>query len=120
MHLSHVSAAAVAASLLAGPGLAEEFRKVEDKDHFVSLVSGRELTRLGISLNVTPAGRIEGRAFGRQVTGAWRWADGYFCRDLFFGSEDLGPNCQVVEVKGATIRFIADRGAGDHADLRLR
>ena len=54
------------------------------------------------------------------VSGAWRWQQGYFCRDLYFGSDDLGFNCQMVTVNGSTIRFIADQGQGEHADFRLR
>jgi hypothetical protein len=110
----------VVALSLAAPALANEFSSIRAKDEFVSLVNGKALTRLGISLNVTPAGQIVGRAFGQPVTGAWRWSNGYFCRDLFFGERDLGPNCQLVQKRGDTVRFIADEGRGDYADLRLK
>lgn len=99
---------------------AEAFRVVNDRDTFVELIRGRELKRLGITLKVSEAGQIIGRAFGRKVTGNWQWADGYFCRDLFYGKEDLGPNCQQVAVNGSTLRFTSDRGEGIYADLRLR
>jgi len=101
------------------PVSANEFRPVESRDGFVRLVDGKSLKRFGVELAVTPGGEIRGRAFGRPVTGAWRWDGRYFCRDLNFGRENLGPNCQVVQVSGDKLRFIADRGAGDHADLRL-
>ncbi|MGC9370562.1 MAG: dihydrodipicolinate reductase [Paracoccaceae bacterium] len=106
-------------SLAAGHAGAEEARRIESRDVFVGLIADRQLARFGIRLSVTPAGEIAGRAFGKPVTGAWRWSDGYFCRDLRFGDRELGPNCQVVEKRGQTLRFIADKGAGDHADLRL-
>lgn len=99
---------------------ADGFARIESREEFVQLISGRALTRLGINLTVAPDGGIEGRAFGRKVTGAWRWDDGFFCRDLAFGNDPLEPNCQVVERRGATLRFTADRGSGDHADLSLR
>jgi hypothetical protein len=105
---------------LAAPVSAEGFSQVSEKGTFVSLVEGRQLTRFGIELDVTRDGRIQGRAFGRDVTGAWRWQAGYFCRDLFWGQMDLGPNCQAVKIQGRTIRFISDRGAGRYADLKLR
>ncbi|WP_101067518.1 dihydrodipicolinate reductase [Roseovarius salinarum] len=105
---------------LAGPAAAEGFDKVDDRDRFISLVDGRKLTRFGIRLAVTPDGEIAGRAFGRDVSGAWRWRSGYFCRSLYWGSTDLGPNCQAVKVQGRTLRFISDRGQGQSADLRLR
>ena len=105
---------------MAAPAAAEGFNQVTDKGTFLSLVDGRKLTRFGIKLDVTDDGRIQGRAFGRPVTGAWDWRSGYFCRDLNYGSQNLGPNCQLVQVNGDTVRFIADMGAGDFADLNLR
>jgi len=106
--------------LLATPAVAQDFSTVEQEDSFKSLVDGRDLTRFGITVNVTPDGRIKGRAFGRDVTGAWSWNAGYFCRDLFWGARDLGPNCQMVKIQGNTIRFISDKGTGQFADLVLR
>ncbi len=113
--------AVLAGALAAVPALssAQEFQPVRDQSAFVKVVTGRALTRFGIRLEVTPTGEIRGNAFGRPVTGAWRWSDGYFCRDLAWGERDLGPNCQEVRVDGETVRFISDRGTGIYADLRL-
>ncbi|MEM9318626.1 MAG: dihydrodipicolinate reductase [Pseudomonadota bacterium] len=102
------------------PAIAEEFTVVSDREQFLSLITGRELTRMGIRLEVSPGGEISGRAFGTPVTGAWDWNGNYFCRDLYYGEEDLGPNCQQVAVNGNTLRFTSDRGTGRYADLRLR
>lgn len=114
-------ALSLALGLMADPAPASEaFTQIRDKDTFVKTVSGRKLTRMGIKLDVTPDGQIIGRAFGRPVTGAWSWRSGYFCRDLYWGDRDLGPNCQAVRVQGQTVRFISDRGAGQYADLELR
>ena len=110
----------ITALFIAPPAFAEQFQQVTQRDTFVSLMNGRELTRFGIKLEVTPDGKIDGRAFGRNVTGAWRWNGGYFCRDLYWGSRDLGPNCQAVKVQGRTVRFISDQGQGEFADLVLR
>lgn len=101
------------------PAYADGFRTITNGDDFVSLVKDRELKRFGITLRVTPEGDIDGSAFGTQVSGAWRWEDGFFCRDLYYGQRDLGPNCQVVQQRGETLRFIADQGQGQSADLRL-
>jgi hypothetical protein len=102
------------------PAFAEGFAPVRDKAEFIGLVQGKALTRFGIALRVSPRGAIEGRAFGMAVTGRWAWKDGLFCRDLAYGSTDLGPNCQTVQRKGKTLRFTADAGKGDFADLRLK
>ena len=102
------------------PAIAEEFDVVDTREEFISAITGRELTRVGIRLEVTESGVIEGRAFGTPVSGAWNWSDGYFCRDLYYGERDLGSNCQQVAIRDITIRFTSDFGNGDYADLRLR
>ncbi len=106
--------------LMAVPASAEGFERVGEKSGFISLVKDRKLTRLGIRLRVGDDGKISGRAFGQRVTGDWRWQEGYFCRDLVVGDDELGANCQMVQVRGNTLRFTSDRGEGIYADLRLK
>ncbi|MEL7107424.1 MAG: dihydrodipicolinate reductase [Pseudomonadota bacterium] len=106
----------------AAPALAD-FKKISDRDTFVSVIKDRSLNiaLFGIKLRVSETGQIAGRAWGRDVRGDWQWSDdGYFCRNLYWGDEDVGPNCQKVEVRGDTVRFTSDRGTGRYADLRLR
>ncbi|AVW92770.1 dihydrodipicolinate reductase [Celeribacter baekdonensis] len=99
---------------------AEDLSRVETQSDFIATVEGRALTRLGITLEVRTDGRITGRAFGKDVSGDWTWRDGYFCRTLFHGADDLGPNCQVVAASADKIRFTADQGAGPSAGFSLR
>ena len=120
MKMQTLLASAMLAILAVGNASANGFSQVTEESRFVSLVSGKQLTRFGIKLGVTPDGQIKGKAFGKTVSGAWRWNSGLFCRDLYFGDRDLGPNCQVVKIDGSTIRFISDKGAGDHADFGLK
>jgi hypothetical protein len=121
-------------TLALGAGLAsasvavanDDFQRVQDKSEFVNIVAGKELSilrpfylRNAIKLEVSPQGSIAGTALRKPVVGAWRWENGYFCRDLRFGDDDIGANCQVVVVKGDEVRFIADQGQGDSADFRV-
>jgi len=110
---------AVAASLLAAPAAAE-FDKISDEAEFTRLVAGKTLSHPFFKLQVSPEGVISGHGIRRDVRGQWRWQDGYFCRELFWGDKELGYNCQEVGVNGARIRFTADRGQGDSAVFRLR
>lgn len=96
-----------------------ELRKVNTYEEFVSVVLGKTLKRPLIELRVTKDGRIEGRGMRWDVEGTWRWQDGYFCRDLYWGGDDLGYNCQEVRAKGNRIRFTSDRGAGRSAEFGL-
>lgn len=114
----YACALVTAAVCTAAPAMA--FEKITSKTDFMNIVQGKNLTILGISVNVQPNGAIGGKAYGRPVKGEWRWSDGYFCRDLYWGEMDLGPNCQEVRVNGNTIRFQSDKGTGRFADLRIR
>ena len=117
----HVTAFLLAAGLSSVPAAADAgFRKINSKTEFLEVTQNRAMEILGISVFVTPDGKIGGKAYGRNVSGAWRWQDGYFCRDLFWGERDLGPNCQEVRVDGNRIRFASDRGSGMSAVLTLR
>lgn len=126
--LDRISATAgaliVAAPLQAEPWAmvddASSFQKISDRDSFVELVTQGTLSRFGIRLNVQPDGTIAGKAFGVRVSGDWQWRDGYFCRELFWGQNDIGVNCQEVKVSGNTLRFTSDQGSGRFADLQLR
>ncbi len=117
--------AAAAAALLLSTGLAaaDAFVKVQSKSQFLNIVNDRSLQIpiYGVDLRVSPDGRISGTGGGLEVRGQWRWDGGYFCRDLYWGQRDLGPNCQEVAVSNrGLVRFTSDRGAGRSADFRLR
>lgn len=119
--MRHLSRAAILALALAGisaPVLAD-YEPIRDQSEFLGVVTQGQLTRMGISLTVSPGGKIDGRAFGRDVSGNWSWEDGYFCRDLFWGEMELGYNCQEVARDGRSVRFTSDKGKGDSASLRL-
>lgn len=122
MTFAKLSAPLVALALaVTFPAVAEaKFEKVSTKDEFMEITEGKRMTIFGITVFVTPDGQIGGNAYGRKVSGAWRWQDGYFCRDLYWGQRDFGPNCQEVRVHGNKIRFASDRGAGMSAVLTLR
>ena len=97
-----------------------ELIKIEEQIDFVEIVSGKTLTLPFIKINVSPNGKIEGRGARWDVEGTWFWKEGYFCRDLFWGGDPLGYNCQEVAANGKRIQFTSDRGAGRSATFRLR
>ena len=97
-----------------------EFAPVSERSEFVRLVQGKVLTLPLVKLQVSRDGAITGRGARWDVSGRWTWKDGYFCRDLSWGGDDLGYNCQAVEAQGNRIRFTSDKGAGDSAVFRLR
>ena len=113
------AAACITLGLTAAPAAAE-YAKVEKEQEFRSIITGKTLTRPLIRLEVDPKGTISGIGARWEVTGNWSWRDGYFCRDLFWGGDSLGYNCQEVRVNGERIRFTSDKGKGNSAVFRLR
>lgn len=97
-----------------------DFAKIDSQDAFLSHVTGKTLTRPLVEVRVTQDGRIEGRGSIWDVTGNWSWRDGYFCRDLYWGGDALGYNCQEVRVHEDRVRFTSDRGTGQSAVFRLK
>lgn len=111
---------AAVAALIASPALAE-LVKVDDQGQFVQLISGKTLTRPLVKITVSPDGQIGGRGAAWPVEGTWSWQDGFFCRDLFWGGDPLGYNCQEVKASAdGQIKFTSDKGAGDSAVFSLR
>ncbi len=102
------------------PVFADALSRVTDRAAFLLAVEGRSLTSTAVRLNILPDGQISGRAFGTSVTGTWVWTDGYFCRTLQTAAKTFALNCQRVDTDGNTIRFTADKGAGDVANLRIK
>ncbi|SDY80301.1 hypothetical protein SAMN05444004_103178 [Jannaschia faecimaris] len=102
------------------PTTAAAFQPVTDRDTFVAIVEGKRLTGDGVGLIVSNDGAITGRGFGFKVSGDWEWQGRYFCRTLTSMIRDFPRNCQTVAVQGDVVRFQADQGTGDVADLTLR
>ncbi|MBA98405.1 MAG: dihydrodipicolinate reductase [Sulfitobacter sp.] len=97
-----------------------EYQKVQSQADFISVVDGKKLTRPLVELEVSPAGTIRGTGAAWKVSGNWVWKEGYFCRSLEWGDDDLGYNCQEVAVNGTKIRFTSDKGTGKSASFSLR
>ena len=107
-----------AAVLVAGPALAD-LTKVNSQSDFVRLVAGKTLSRPLVRIEVGQDGSISGKGVSWEITGDWTWRGGYFCRNLYWGGDELGYNCQEIKVKDGRIRFTSDRGAGDSAEFRI-
>ncbi|MEO0378931.1 MAG: dihydrodipicolinate reductase [Pseudomonadota bacterium] len=105
--------------VLATPAFAE-FQQVTSRDAFLQLVSGKTLTRPLVKLNVIADGTISGSGASWPVSGEWSWQNGYLCRSLYWGGDDLGYNCQEVKSNGERVRITSDKGTGQSAVFRLR
>ena len=114
--LSVIAALTFAAATPAAAG----FYKVNSAEEFRAIVEGKTLTRPLVRIKVSSNGSISGRGATWDLSGNWTWKNGYFCRSLEWGGDDLGYNCQEVKASGGKIRFTSDQGSGDSADFSLR
>ena len=112
--------AALTAFIGVAPQALAEFQQVTSKGDFMQLIAGKTLTRTLVKINVLPDGSISGKGAGWDVSGEWSWQNGYLCRSLYWGGDDLGYNCQEVKTNGEKVRITSDRGEGQSADFRLR
>ncbi len=118
--IKSVLSLSVAAGIAVASPVFADRSKVSDKAQFVQLVSGKSLVRPFVDLQVSADGSIAGKGAAWAVTGNWTWKQGYFCRSLFWGGDDLGYNCQEVTLENGRLRFTSDKGAGKSADFRLK
>lgn len=118
MKLLHIASAIVLG--LAATAASAELRPVADRTQFVEIVAGKTLTRPLVRIAVSPDGSLEGKGASWDITGNWSWQNGFFCRDINWGGDDLAYNCQEVRTDGSRIRFTSDKGGGRSADFRLR
>lgn len=114
------AAALIAMTIGSALPAAAELQQVTSRDDFVNLVSGKTLSRPLVKIEVRPDGRITGMGAAWAISGEWAWDNGYLCRSLEWGGDDLGYNCQEVKTDGTRVRITSDRGAGQSADFRLR
>ena len=111
------------AFLVATPAFAAAYERVTEQAAFLNIIGTKSLSNrlYGVTLQVTPNGQIAGNALGWDITGNWTWENGFFCRDMTWGGDSVGYNCQLVEVRnGNELRFTSDQGAGDNASFKLR
>ena len=107
----------------ASAGMANTFQPITDKQTFLTLLDGKNLSNrlYGVNLSVTSDGKITGKGAAWPITGSWTWENGYFCRAMDWGGDPIPYNCQLVEVRnGNEMRFTVDQGAGDSASFMLR
>lgn len=110
---------ALAMTVSATPAMAWE--RISDEDALAERVVGRTLVNeAGSSWVVRANGRIEGNWDGQAMTGIWEWHSGLFCRNVVVGGQQSGTDCQVLEVRGDSLRVIRDQGRGETSVVTIR
>ncbi len=89
------------------------WRRVETEEMFRQAVADKVLISEGMRFTIHSDGRISGRIDNSLLTGAWYWRDRYFCRTAELDGEDLGLDCEIIEILGNRMRYTRDKGNGD-------
>ena len=93
---------------------------ISKENEFINLIDGKTLNRFLIKLSVGKDGTISGTGAGIDVKGNWYWQGDYFCRSLFWGEQNLGSDCQKVELINQKLFFTADQGSGATAGFTIK
>ena len=93
---------------------------IREENEFINLIDGKTLNRFLIKLSVGKDGTISGTGAGIDVKGNWYWQGDYFCRSLFWGEQNLGSDCQKVELINQKLFFTADQGRGETAGFTVK
>jgi hypothetical protein len=93
---------------------------IREENEFINLIDGKTLNRFLIKLSVGKDGTISGTGAGIDVKGNWYWQGDYFCRSLFWGEQNLGSDCQKVELINQKLFFTADQGSGATAGFTIK
>jgi len=93
---------------------------IREENEFINLIDGKTLNRFLIKLSVGKDGTISGTGAGIDVKGNWYWQGDYFCRSLFWREQNLGSDCQKVELINQKLFITADQGSGATAGFTIK
>lgn len=86
--------------------------RIMTEAEFISYVADRPLRAEGICFTIRSDGTMTGEIDGAPLAGQWIWRDALFCRRAALGGEELGSDCEVIEVAGNRMRYIREEGRG--------
>lgn len=95
------------------------WQRVRTVGMFCEQITGKHLTGEGLDFVIYPDGRIAGTADGKKFYGSWVWRDGFFCRKAELEGEDLGVDCEVIEISKDRMRYTRDKGVGVSAVVEI-
>lgn len=96
-----------------------DWKRVTSAQEFRDRITGRTLSGAGLTFVISSDGKISGTADGKRFSGTWMWRDGYICRTAEIEGEDLGADCEVIEVSKGLMRYTKDKGDGSSAIIEI-
>jgi hypothetical protein len=93
--------------------------RLSSSEAFLETIADRELAGEGMRFIVHSDGRISGTVGTDLLSGQWYWEDEYFCRTAALNGEDLGLDCEVIELCGNSMRYTRNKGQGTASIVSL-
>jgi len=114
-YFAKITAMAITATMIAGPALADDFKRIRKEADFRSLVVGKTISAGSGYLTLHADGRLTGAGSQGALIGNWKWSRKFFCRNLNIGGKNIGSDCQVVKMAkdGKSVMFIRQMGKGE-------
>ena len=94
--------------------------RINTERDFRSHVLDRLWTADGMDFTIQSDGHLTGMVDGEPLTGRWTWSDCYFCRTAELAGEDLGRDCEIIEVREDEMRYTRNMGKGEATIVRLK
>ncbi|MCK8462937.1 hypothetical protein MUY35_03630 [Aliiroseovarius sp. S1339] len=89
------------------------WHRIENKIAFVAAIADRPLKGDGLRFQIHADGKISGQVGTETLAGEWHWENGFFCRTAWLEGESLGLDCEIIEIRGAEMRYTRNMGRGD-------
>lgn len=107
--------ALVAGFVLVSSAQAESLKRIRKEADFQALVVGKTFGDDQTTMVIAADGKISGKFQNDKIIGAWKWSNGYFCRNVNVGQRAMGNDCQVVKTDSTEVSFTRQKGKGNVA-----
>ncbi len=112
---------ALGVSLASGTAALADFEQIRSEKDFRTLVVGKTIESDQSTIVMNADGTFRGKTTdGRKIVGNWAWSGRWWCRNVTVGKQNLGQNCQKMEIDGDRLRATRDKGKGVVIDNVLR
>ena len=102
----------IASFVLISPVQAESLKRIRKAADFQAMVVGKTFGDDVTTMVVTADRKISGKFQNDNIVGAWKWSNGYFCRNVNVGQRAMGNDCQLVKADSTEVSFTREKGKG--------
>ncbi|WP_372572536.1 hypothetical protein [Ruegeria jejuensis] len=91
----------------------ESWTRIHTRAAFCAFIADCRFEGPGLRFVIHQDGRLDGTAEGVAFEGSWEWKQGCFCRILNHPDTPGERECEIIETRGAQMRYTRDGGQCD-------